>query len=302
MSAETMPAPAAMTPAATIVIPLLRQRDEWLRQALASALDQTEPAEVVVVTSQATPASNLAVLDDLTRSESGTRAGTRRLVVTPRTGSGFANAINTGISRATTSRVGFLLSDDWLDPDAVTATLAVDADIVSTGARRFTEDGTPIPHMRRALSPDEYARRESLERRASYLTHFFLFRKRCLEDAGGLDESLGDAPGIDDYDLIWTLLERGATVGLTDRPYYNVRIHAGDRLTMRPREEQLQTLEWELIVIDNVGDAARDTWWRRRRPGFPCGSSSNRRPARTARSIAAARPPPARSSCSQMTM
>jgi hypothetical protein len=136
-----------------------------------------------------------------------------------------------------------LLSDDWLEPDAIEECVAIDADIVSTGAMRYTAHGAPMPHLRRALDPIALASRQSLEARASYLTHFLLFQRAALVEVGGLDESLGDAPGIDDYDLIWTLLERGATVGLTARPLYNFTIHDGERLTMRSREAQMATLE-----------------------------------------------------------
>jgi glycosyltransferase involved in cell wall biosynthesis len=231
-----------MLPAASIVIPVLRQRDAWLGRAVQSALAQTVATEVVVITSPHTPASNLAVLEAVgARHRADGRAG--RLVVAPRTRSGFPNAVNTGIGLATADRVGLLLSDDWLDADAIDETAAVDADIVSTGARRYDAAGVEIPRMRRALSAEQYAQRTTLEQRASYLTHFLLLRKPAVVAAGGLDETLGDAPGIDDYDLLWTLLERGASVGLTRRPVYNFTIHDGERLTMRSREGQLRTLE-----------------------------------------------------------
>lgn len=215
----------------------MRQRDDWLRRAVGSALAQTVPAEVVVITSPHTPASNLEVLEDANLGAHG------RLIVAPRTRTGFANAINTGMAIATAERVGLLLSDDWLDPEAIEECLAIDADIVSTGARRYGAAGHPLPQLTRSVRPDEYERRTTLEQKATYLTHFLLFRKARVVDAGGFDESIGDAPGIDDYDLVWTLLERGATVGLTARPLYNFTIHAGERLTMRSQREQLETLE-----------------------------------------------------------
>jgi glycosyltransferase involved in cell wall biosynthesis len=222
---------------ASIVVPLLRQRDEWLLRAVDSALAQSVPSEVLVITSPHTPVSNLEVLERVRERAEG------RLIVAPRTGSGFPNAVNTGLALAAGPRVGLLLSDDWLEPDAIAECLAIDADIVSTGAMRYTAAGEPMPHLRRALSRAAYANRRTLEEKASYLTHFFLFRRTRLAEVGGLDESLGDAPGIDDYDLIWTLLEHGASVGLTTRPLYNFTVHAGERLTMRSADAQLATLE-----------------------------------------------------------
>ena len=78
------------TYAATIVIPLLRQRDEWLEASVRSALAQTIPCEVVVVTSPMTPPSNLAVLAGLADD---------RLVVLAQRRPGFAAAMNTGSRR-----------------------------------------------------------------------------------------------------------------------------------------------------------------------------------------------------------
>jgi chondroitin synthase len=222
---------------ASVVVPLLRQRDEWLARAIASALVQTAATEVLVVTSRHTPPSNLAVLAAAARQHPG------RLVVVQRQRDGFAHGVNTGITLARAQRVGLLLSDDWLDPEAVDLCLQSDADIVSTGAKRYDLTGAALPHLHRPLSDAAFARRETPEQRASYLTHFFVFRREKVLEAGGLDETLGDAPGIDDYDLIWTMLERGATVALTPRPVYNFTIHAGERLTMRDRLSQLATLD-----------------------------------------------------------
>jgi glycosyltransferase involved in cell wall biosynthesis len=64
---------------ASIVIPLLRQREAWLQRAVESALVQTTPAEVVVITSPDTPASNTGVLEACARRADG------RLVVARRT-------------------------------------------------------------------------------------------------------------------------------------------------------------------------------------------------------------------------
>lgn len=222
---------------ATVVVPVLRQRDEWLARAIDSALAQTSATEVVAVTSRHTPASNLAVL-------AGAAARHRdRLVVADRERDGFANGVNTGIRRARAERVGLLLSDDWLDPDAVELCLDVDRDIVSTGAKRYNAGGEALAHLHRPLSPAAFSRRNTLEQQASYLTHFFMFRRQKVLDVGLLDETLGDAPGIDDYDLIWTMLEQGATVGLAARPVYNFTIHGGERLTLRDRMTQLATLD-----------------------------------------------------------
>ena len=225
-----------MSYAASVVIPLLRQDNGWLERALLSALVQTVQCEVIVVPSPHTPYSNLALVDNMRRRAPG------RLVVASPPVSGFPRAVNTGFRLARAERVGLLLSDDWLEPTAVKECLEVSADVVSTGLRSVAADGSELPHLGRRLDMESFLKQGTLERQAAYLTHFLLFSRSKVESIGGLDEALGEAPGIDDYDLVWTLLEHGATVGITGRPLYNYRVHGGDRLTLRSQAEQTRTL------------------------------------------------------------
>jgi glycosyltransferase involved in cell wall biosynthesis len=222
-------------PRATILIPVLRQQDAWLEHAIRSALRQTVPCEVLVITQPPTPPGNLGVIRRLQQ------AAPERLVVQSAP-LGFAVALNVGFRGAAADRVGLLLSDDWLEPTAVEACLETPADIVSTGQRRWAADGqTELEDLRRPVLKRRFEELATLEAQARYLTHFFLFRRSKVLEVGGADETLGDAPGIDDYDLIWVLLEHGATVGIVEQYCYHYRDHEGERLTMRPKEELLVT-------------------------------------------------------------
>ncbi len=224
--------------AATIVVPLLDQVDSWLEQCVQSALAQTVPCEVIVVYSTRARESNTRLLASLGSGHPGLRVEPE-----PPQG-GFAAAINHGIHLASADRVGLLLSDDWLDPRAVELCMPHQADIVSTGHTVYLADGhTPALAASRPPSLKEFQKRSTLEEQARYLKHFFLFRKAAVLEAGGLDESLGDYPGIDDFDLIWTMLERGATVAVVSQSLYNYRDHQGERLTLRDRDQAQRTLE-----------------------------------------------------------
>ncbi|MCW5977810.1 MAG: glycosyltransferase [Bryobacteraceae bacterium] len=217
-------------------MPVLRQVDAWLHQSVESAVTQTVPCEVLVVAAPGIGRSNLDLLSRLV-----SRYPALRVVRQP--GKGFAAALNLGIRTASSARVGFLLSDDWLEPEAVKETLGSPADIVSTGQTVYAADGrTSIDRASRIPTREEYDRLPGLESKADYLSHFFLFRRGMLLQVGGLDETLGDSPGVDDYDLIWTLLEHGATVGLIERSLYNYRDHDGERLTLRKSGGMMATL------------------------------------------------------------
>jgi glycosyltransferase involved in cell wall biosynthesis len=221
----------AVTPGASIVIPLLREPLDWLESCVRSALSQSVPADVLVVVSPLTP-------DELLIALRRWSAGTPRLSVLVEQGTGFASALNTGIRASRTQRVGFLLADDWLESNAVAVCLADDADIVSTGLRVWSDDASrEFPSLQRRPTQARYDALETVERRAAYLEHFFLFRRGALMAVGGVDETIGST-GADDFDLIWTLLEHGASVAVRPDLLYNYRDHHGERLTLRQPELQ----------------------------------------------------------------
>jgi GT2 family glycosyltransferase len=212
---------------AAIVMPLRRQVDEWLDQSVRSALLQSVSTEVVVVHAEETPPSNLEILTGLQRQFSNLSVLLRDKPES------FPGAINKGIKNTAAERVGFLFSDDWLDTDAVAECLRNKTDIVSTGNVTYFPDGRINARACRNPSIEKFDKLSTLEMRARYLGHFFLLRRKFVLDAGGLDETLGDYPGIDDFDLVWNLLERHATVSIVERGLYHVRDHTGERLTLK---------------------------------------------------------------------
>lgn len=226
-----------MTFDATIVVPLLSQVDEWLQYSVSSALRQTIRTEVIVVRSKMTPPSNLQILDGLQRQHSNL------LVLVEDKPASFPSAINSGICHARGERVGLLLSDDWLDESAVAECLPRTADIVSTGNIVYFPDGRVNERACGRLSMAKFCECATLEEKASYLQHFFLLRKKAVIDAGGLDESIGNYPGIDDFDLIWTMLERNATVSIVEKCLYHYRDHEGQRLTLQDPIKMVENLK-----------------------------------------------------------
>jgi len=235
---------------ASVIIPVLSQKSEWLRQSVVSAVMQTEPTEVIVVASPRTPESNTMLLGELSESHHNLE------VLTQPQGTGYARAFNVGIEHSSTGRVGFLLSDDWLDDCAVSSCLDIDVDIVSTGLTMYDAQGVNQVGQRwRKIS--EFLALPSIERKAAYLKHFLLLRKDRLIEVGGVDETIGRV-GPDDYDLIWTLLEHGATACVTERPCYNYRDHFEERLTLRKREDQVRDLEKILDKHGVVGEERKN--------------------------------------------
>ena len=67
LAAGTVDGDARVSHAAALVMPLLRQPDAYLEEALRSLVHQTVPADVIVVISPRTPASNLELLERFAR-------------------------------------------------------------------------------------------------------------------------------------------------------------------------------------------------------------------------------------------
>ncbi len=230
-----------MEPQASIIIPLLNQPDEWLEQCVESATAQTVHCEVIVVVSSRTESSNIDTLK---------RMNAESLLIVPEDREGFPAALNTGIHKASTERVGFLLSDDWLEPDAVEECLHYSTDIVSTDKSQYDATGTQrLKTWRTPSTMTRFQRLRTLEEKAAYLTHFFICQRETLLAVGGVDETIG-LTGPDDYDLIWTMLEQGATVAIVEKSLYNKRDHFGSRLTLRSPNEQVEDLK---KILDKHG-------------------------------------------------
>ena len=241
-----------MIPVASIVIPLRRQVDTYLEMALRSAISQTVPTEVVVVTAEDTPRANL----DIVRRYAAQASDRVSVVSRPRPG--YAVALNTGFQHARADRVSILLSDDWLESHAIEASVVKPHDIVSGGTRIWREDAQGwLSYVHQRGGDERSLRRLStLEEKARYIGHLFVLSRELVLRVGGVDETLGDLSGVDDYDLIWCMLEAGASVAFVKGPLYNVRDHDGERLTLMPRDAQLRSLN-QILDKHSVTDPAR---------------------------------------------
>ncbi len=223
-----------MTPRASIVVPVLRQRDDWLLQALNSVLGQSVASELIVVISPNTPDSNRQTIEDAC-----VDSPLAKIVMHPR-GTRFAGAINHGFACATADRVGLLLSDDWLSSRAIECCLTHKSDIVSTGRTTYLEDGSTVL-LSEFGNAHYFARLADNRSRASHLSHFFLFSKQAFEEVGGVDERIG-VTGADDYDLVWSMLDNGSSVTVVEDRLYKYRDHSEERLTLKAPEIQIRSI------------------------------------------------------------
>lgn len=252
----------SLCPPASIVIPLLNQEDAWLERAVLSAIRQTVVTEVLVITSPMTRDSNLRVLERLQR-----RYDSLQVICRP-SGTAFPGALNLGIRAARGKRVGFLMSDDWLDRKAVEACLAYDEEIVSTNRTFYAADGvTVLGELAIKHTPEAYRSLQRMSDRANFIEHFLLIHREALIRVGGVDETLGSSPGVDDFDMIWCLLEQGASVAIVSKSFYNYRDHAGERLTRNKREAMVETFN-RILDKHVLADGEREDLLREHVPWF----------------------------------
>lgn len=103
-------------PVASIIIPTYNQRPAWLRAAIASALQQTVPVEVIVVDDGSTPPVVPSDLEENPAPFGG--PDNLRLIRLPENRGCFA-ALNAGIEEMRTDWFAFLSSDDLFHPKKI---------------------------------------------------------------------------------------------------------------------------------------------------------------------------------------
>lgn len=111
----SLSAALALPPRSVSIIVNNFNYERYLRQAIASALEQTRPAQVIVVDDASTDGSR-PIIESF---------GEQIVAVLKTANGGQASAMNEGVSVATGDLVLFLDSDDYLAPDAVEELLDV---------------------------------------------------------------------------------------------------------------------------------------------------------------------------------
>jgi GT2 family glycosyltransferase len=278
-------APLAAPPSFSIVIPVYESA-ATVGEAIETALAQ-EPAPLEVIVSDDGSSDELdAALAEFEG----------RIAVVRGPHRGVAAARNAGWRRASGDFVLFADADDVLLPGKLAALgrlgqMRPDLDLLATDMH-FERDG------RRAGSFSEVNPFPLRNQRATVLERCFVvqpaFRRACLAEAGGFDESL---PTGSDWDCVIRLVLGGSAAGLWDEPLAVYRIHGGSLTQARP-----ETLGHRVRMLEKA----------RRHPGLgdeerrvlEHSLSTYRRRARLAEAEAAVagRRPDARRRCAELAL
>lgn len=199
----------------SIIIPLYNQQ-EFVAQAVESALGQVYRDFEVIVVNDGSTDDSLAIVSSL---------DSIRLMVINQANGGLSAARNAGIAA---SRGEFILpldADDYIDPEYLAKTVPLMSDprvgIVSTDMQYFGLRDNRIPP--RGLTLD-------VEKHGNELPVCSLIRKTALLDAGGYETLVVMSPtgkkvyGFEDWELWIDILKHGWKVAVVNEPLFHYRL------------------------------------------------------------------------------
>jgi glycosyltransferase involved in cell wall biosynthesis len=200
-------------PTISILLPVYNPREEHLRQALDSVLDQYYENWELCISDDASTATHVRQILD----EYSARDERIKVAFSERNG-GIARASNRALDLATGEFIGLLDHDDQLTPDAlyeVAATLQeVEADLIYSDEDRLDSNGRRTePSFKPAWSPD-------LLLSCMYLAHFCVYRKRIIDRLRGFREGFD---GSQDYDLALRFTEESNRIAHIPKILYHWR-------------------------------------------------------------------------------
>jgi glycosyltransferase involved in cell wall biosynthesis len=200
----------APLPTITVVIPT-KNRHAYLREAVASALNQTHHAsEIIVVDDGSGAAAALAGISPLVR-------------VLDNAGRGPVPARNLGVSHASSHCIAFLDDDDWFSDshylERAASAIADNADLCFADGTMVFDDGSP--DLAFAFTADA----KSLEADNTILISGVVYARALHDRLGSFDESL---PYYWDWDWYLRVARSGARLCHCAFPAVSIRVHAAN--------------------------------------------------------------------------
>lgn len=194
----------------SVVIPSYGQ-EQYLRQAIDSALNQTIPAQIIVVDDGSTDGS-LEVAESY-----GTAIKLIRQV-----NKGLASARNAGIMNTNTEYVMFLDADDKMRPDCVEKVLQsfdeTGADVVCPSIRCFSEQGIINDTI---LHPSPTFEDFKAGNRLAYCC---AYKRSVLLETGGYSPRMDVLGGWEDLHLHYDMLRRNKKIVTIPQPLVMYRV------------------------------------------------------------------------------
>lgn len=199
-------------PSVTVVITNYNY-GRFLRQAVESALDQTRPAERVVVIDDGSTDDSPAIINSLPT----------QVEVIRQENQGVVAARNRALGLVDTTHVAFLDADDWLLPTFLRWHLVAwvvphsrRLALTYSPCRKIDPAGNVVGHL---VSGPWNPRRFAL---GNYVPNTAVYLRAALEDVGGYSEAFAGI-GLEDWDLMLKLVDRHWHGRLVPRPTFVYR-------------------------------------------------------------------------------
>lgn len=204
----------AYQPTVSIVLPVYNPEPEWLRDAVESVTGQIYTKWELCIVDDGSNRDDLRAL--LKQYET---ADPRIKVHYSEANAGITAASNAGLKMATGEFVGFLDHDDELKAHALYQVVKLlnerrDLDFIYSDLDHKDMDGTlRDPFRKPDWSPD-------FLKSCNYVTHFSVFRRSVITEAGGFREGYD---GSQDWDLTLRITEKTDRIGHVRTPLYTWR-------------------------------------------------------------------------------
>lgn len=200
----------------SIIVPIYRV-ETYLDKCVRSIVEQTHEALEIILVDDGSPDRCGEMCDAWAKRDS-------RIRVVHKENGGLSDARNAGLAIATGDVIGFVDSDDWIEPDFVQTLLDAmevnGADIAECGIRLVMEDGMVLrqrgPSCDETLEKIEALRRLVLEDGVYQTVWNKLYRRQVIE--GILFEK-----GKCNEDDFWTyqIFDRAEKLALVEKPMLN---------------------------------------------------------------------------------
>lgn len=220
-----------MTPSARISVVLpVRNGEPHLTEAVMSILNQRfSDLELITVDDHSTDRTR-EILEEF-------RSTDCRVKVVSSHGTGFVDAVMTGIDASCGEWIARMDADDRSHPERLEQQLAFlssepDVSLLGTAADVIDESGTVVSRIRYPLT-DEVIRL-ALRRHTTFAHGSVIVRRSAMEAVGAYRS---DWFPVEDYDLWTRLLAAGFRAANLDRPLYEYRLTPGGVSRVRRNEQ-----------------------------------------------------------------
>ena len=246
-----------MTDLISVIIPVYNV-EGYVSQCVSSVLDQTyRNIEVILVDDGSTDKSGM-IVDDFARKD-------QRIKVIHKENGGLSDARNAGIQAAQGSYIGFVDSDDWVEPDMYEklyhACISHQMDIASCGLFREYKDKTIAEPGETIQLDRETALRYLID---GEMLHDHAWSKLYKSD---LFHSVRYPKGLlyEDIRTTYKLILRSNGVAVITEPLYHYRQRKGSivRGTFNQNIFQMHDAFMECVSADDVSDDFGDECRRR---------------------------------------